>query len=284
VPPLVARATALRDQIARLAALRDEITQARRRQEEERVALGAEEARIGRLVARKAVLQQRAVAGARQSARREVQLAAQARDLRELIARLEAERKAREEEEARRRAEEERRAEAQRQARLAAPHGAREGHAIEVTAPPPLHLDATAPRTVRPFREAQGAMVFPASGTLVRRYGETDEVGVATKGMTIETRPGAQIVAPFDGRVEFAGRFQGYGQILIIAHGDGYHSLLAGLERVDDSVGQWLVAGEPVGVMPGGGERSRLYLELRHDGQPVDPLPWLTARDEKVSG
>jgi septal ring factor EnvC (AmiA/AmiB activator) len=92
------------------------------------------------------------------------------------------------------------------------------------------------------------------------------------------------VVAPWDGRVEFAGPFRGYGQILIIEHGDGYHSLLAGLERIDVAVGQALVAGEPVGVVKSGEGKPSLYLELRRHGQPIDPLPWLSLRDEKVTG
>ena len=91
-------------------------------------------------------------------------------------------------------------------------------------------------------------------------------------------------MAPFDGQVMFAGPFRGYGHILIIGHGDGYHSLLAGLDRVDCSVGQWLVAGEPVGAMPEGTEKPRLYLELRHNNQPINPLPWLVTHAEKVNG
>jgi septal ring factor EnvC (AmiA/AmiB activator) len=97
-------------------------------------------------------------------------------------------------------------------------------------------------------------------------------------------RPGGQVIAPFDGRIEFAGPFRGYGQILIIEHGDGYHSLLAGLDRIDGEVGQWLVAGEPVGVMPSDGPGPTLYLELRRHEQPINPLPWLATRDDKVSG
>jgi septal ring factor EnvC (AmiA/AmiB activator) len=127
-------------------------------------------------------------------------------------------------------------------------------------------------------------MIYPASGRLMVRYGENDEFGMASKGLTFETRAGAQVIAPFDGRVLFSGPFKGYGQILIIEHGDGYHSLLAGLDRVQGVVGQWLVAGEPVGLMAGGDAKPHLYLELRHDGQPINPLPWLATRDEKVSG
>jgi septal ring factor EnvC (AmiA/AmiB activator) len=102
--------------------------------------------------------------------------------------------------------------------------------------------------------------------------------------VTFATRPGAEVVAPFDGRVLFAGAFRGYGQILIIGHGDGYHSLVAGLDRIDSSVGQWLVAGEPIGRMSADEAKPRLYLELRHNGQPINPLPWLATRDAKVKG
>jgi septal ring factor EnvC (AmiA/AmiB activator) len=122
------------------------------------------------------------------------------------------------------------------------------------------------------------------SGRVARRYGETDELGQSARGVALETRPGAQVVAPFDGRIMFAGPFRGYGQILIIEHGDGYHSLLAGLERIDGAVGQWLVAGEPVGAMKSGGAKPKLYLELRRHGQPINPLPFLATRDDKGTG
>ena len=168
--------------------------------------------------------------------------------------------------------------------RLREPRAEQQAPGIEVVAPPPVIPDPSKPKTLRPFAKARGALLYPASGTLMRRYGENDELGVASKGLTFETRPGAQVVAPYDGRVLFAGPFKGYGQILIIEHSDGYHSLLAGLDRVESTAGQWLVAGEPVGVMPGGESKPRLYLELRHDGQPINPMPWLAPRDEKVSG
>ncbi len=83
----------------------------------------------------------------------------------------------------------------------------------------------------------------------------------------------------------FAGPFRGYGQLLIIAHGEGYHTLLAGIDRVDGAVGQLLLAGEPVGQMGASpGRKPELYVELRHDGDPIDPTPWLAATETKVSG
>ena len=109
-----------------------------------------------------------------------------------------------------------------------------------------------------------------------------------TKGVAIRSRPGAPVVAPFDGRVLYAGPFRSYGLILIIDHGQGYHTLLAGLGRLHMAVGQTVLAGEPIGVMARNNElsadRPDLYLELRHDGTPIDPLPWLALETGIASG
>jgi septal ring factor EnvC (AmiA/AmiB activator) len=74
----------------------------------------------------------------------------------------------------------------------------------------------------------------------------------------------------------FSGPFRSYGLLLIVECTDGHHVVMAGFGRLDTSTGSRLLAGEPVGVMgEGEGGRARLYLELRRDGQPVDPRPWL---------
>ncbi len=133
--------------------------------------------------------------------------------------------------------------------------------------------------------KARGKLPFPVVGRLVGRYGQMTETGLTRKGITIETRPGAQVVAPYGGRVMFAGAFKGYGQLLIIEHGEGYHSLLAGLARIDSVIGQQILSGEPAGVMGGGkNEAPILYVELRRNGHPINPLPWLAARKSKVNG
>jgi septal ring factor EnvC (AmiA/AmiB activator) len=139
-------------------------------------------------------------------------------------------------------------------------------------------------RSERPFSQAHGRLPYPARGQVVGAYGQTNEVGNTTKGITIQTRKGAQVIAPYDGQVVFAGPFRGYGLLLIIEHSEGYHTLLAGMAQVDCSVGQKLTAGEPVGVMGQDESKPSLYVELRHGGQPVNPLPWLTAQKSKASG
>ncbi|HZT20075.1 MAG TPA: peptidoglycan DD-metalloendopeptidase family protein [Dongiaceae bacterium] len=133
-----------------------------------------------------------------------------------------------------------------------------------------------APASVRAFPSGGGGLVSPVVGPIVQRFGTAEAAGSTAKGIVIRTRPGSPVLAPFDGQVVFRGPFRSYGEILIIQHGGGYHSLLAGLGRCDAAVGQWVLAGEPVGVMgsPEDGN-AKLYIELRRDGHPIDPAPWL---------
>lgn len=132
------------------------------------------------------------------------------------------------------------------------------------------------PQGLRPFPTA-GQINRPARGDIIRFYGQDAGFGQTSKGIVISTRPNAQITAPFDGKVAFAGQFQSLGLILIIEHSDGYHSVLAGMSRIDANAGQWILAGEPIGVMgPPATELEGLYVELRRNGQPVNPMQWIS--------
>lgn len=145
-------------------------------------------------------------------------------------------------------------------------------------------LSLPRPNALRHFPD-HGPITLPVRGDLARHYGDNTQYGATSKGITIETRAGARVVAPYDGKVVFAGPFRGYGQILIIEHSGGYHTLLSGLETVDTDVGQWLLAGEPVGVMAKvANTKPRLYFELRREGQPVNPLPWFAEYRGKDRG
>lgn len=133
------------------------------------------------------------------------------------------------------------------------------------------------------FANAKGSLPPPVRGNIITVYGEVTKTGSHARGITIKTRSNAQVIAPFDGVVLFAGSFRGYGQLLIIEHGDGYHTLLAGMDKIDVNVNQGLLAGEPIGLMSKEKEPS-LYLELRKNGQPVNPKPWLASvNNDKVS-
>jgi murein hydrolase activator len=133
-----------------------------------------------------------------------------------------------------------------------------------------------------PFDKAKGTLPLPAQGKRLKAFGVKDDVGGKTEGIYMETREGAQITAPSDGWVIYAGQFRSYGQLLIINAGGGYHILLAGLDQIYTTVGQFVLAGEPVATMGktpsgSGSVQSRnpvLYIEFRKDARPVDPDPW----------
>ena len=141
-----------------------------------------------------------------------------------------------------------------------------------------------------PFSAARGTLPLPARGVIVQRFNQPDETGQPAKGIRVETPDAAKVISVWDGKVVFAGPFRDYGQLLIISHGEGYHTLLAGMERLDVIVAQWLLAGEPVGAMSQ--DRSvnvqnsapTLYIELRRNGRSINPLPWLAAGERKVRG
>lgn len=126
------------------------------------------------------------------------------------------------------------------------------------------------------FEKSRGALLYPARGYIVQNYGETTVSGSHVKGMTISAREKAQVIAPFDGSILFAGPFKNYGQLLIIDNGGGYLTLLAGLGEINTSVGQEVLAGEPVGLMDT--SNPRLYIEIRKNGHAIDPKPWFIPR------
>jgi len=151
------------------------------------------------------------------------------------------------------------------------------------------------------FVSAKGRLSLPVSGTKIREFGVPDGAGSNEKGISVATRPGAQVTAPCDGWVVYAAPYRSYGQLLILNVGGGYHVLLAGMERITVDPGQFVLTGEPVAVM-GSGTRVAsasaagsssvvgsaqpvLYIEFRKDGTPIDSTPWwATTVNEKVGG
>ena len=197
-------------------------------------------------------------------------LASQANDLRDLLNKLEKQRqeKLRRQEEERRRLAELKAAEARRAAEET--KKLEEKQRADLIKFKPEVINEVGEN----FVKAKGHLLRPARGPVVTAYGEQMSKGVTSKGIIIKTRSQAQVISPYDGTVIFAGPFRGYGNLIIIEHGQGYLSLLAGLEEVDCELGQMLLAGEPVGQMPESGD-ARLYVELRKDNHPVNPLTWI---------
>lgn len=281
VPELRGRAEAIADDLRLMRELRAELEAERIRLKAELADLEAQRQSMDELIAARRHEQQQLGAEARAEAKRLQEYARQAKSLEALIARLEAEYA-------------ERKQVAEHAARTLTKRPEVKRPGADVAARPQPR-PSSAPSRVQgaagqSFASVKGSLPMPARGPVVRRFGERDELGNASKGIMIETRSAAQVVAPHDGQVVFAGPFRNYGQILIISHGDGYHTLLAGMSRISGVVGQWVLAGEPIGIMVdndgsgGVNSRSRLYVELRSNGKPVNPLLWLAAGDGKVSG
>jgi murein hydrolase activator len=120
-----------------------------------------------------------------------------------------------------------------------------------------------------------GAPLAPAVGNRLRRFGE-EVNGGRQEGATFATRSGAQVIAPLDARVQYAGVFRTYGLMAILDVGNGVLVVLSGPDALYVEAGQWVLAGEPIGRMAVQKSPSpELYLEVRRNGQPIDPEKWL---------
>jgi septal ring factor EnvC (AmiA/AmiB activator) len=264
IPQLEADAQILKKELETLARLSEQAAARRNALALEQSALQEKRKSLAILAAKKRSLLRTTRAEQEKADSRARKLARQARNLRELLANVERDRKKSRKQQLNR---------------------------------PPQRLTARLlrPPTAKPrpkgnmgrFSRARGRLSQPVIGRIATTFGARPKgAPVAAKGVRFATRPGAQVVTPFGGEIVFSGPFRGYGPLLIIDHGEGYHSLLAGLGRIDAAVGQKLLTGEPIGIMPRTAKGTlRLYMELRQDGRPIDPLPWLAAPpNSKVSG
>jgi septal ring factor EnvC (AmiA/AmiB activator) len=127
------------------------------------------------------------------------------------------------------------------------------------------------------FRQLKGSLRLPVRGELANHFGSPREgSGVAWKGLLIRARPGEEVRAIAPGRVVFADWLRGFGNLLILDHGDGYLSLYAYNEALLKQVGDRVGSGESIGTVgsSGGSAETGLYFEIRHQGRPIDPLSW----------
>ena len=134
------------------------------------------------------------------------------------------------------------------------------------------------------FGDARGKLSLPAQGQVLLLFGEPDALGRETQGTMIATLAGAQVTAPADGKVEFAGSFRSYGQMVILNPGGGYRVLLAGMDKLTANVGEFLRAGEPVGEMGGGPASVTLFGDVAPDGRPVLYIEFRNGTDAIDSG
>lgn len=282
LPKLQSQADTLGRELQALVSLRQGILDQREQLARDREELESERLRLSELMQQKKRLEVAARRKAEKERRKLADLATRARDLESLMGSIE-------------------------QYERNKPSGNQIASAV-----PPSAATALRPRSLTPepglnrrLQDVKGKLRPPVTGTLVRRFQDKDRMGQPSKGVTLRTRPGAQVVAPFDSTIMFAQPYRGYGQLLILSTGGGYHFVLAGMTKIYGVEGQKLLEGEPVGVMGASEEDVQvldvpratgtgdalsanagpeLYFEIRKNGKPINPLPWLaTARLERTS-
>ena len=139
---------------------------------------------------------------------------------------------------------------------------------------------ADIPRQVddnRPFATRRGQLGRPLAGSVLAAFGGRLPDGRSSDGLLIAGTAGAEVRAAAPGRVAYSDWLKGYGLLVILDHGDGWMSLYAFNDALLKDVGDWVRSGEPLATVgsSGGQGRPGLYFELRRNGQPQDPKPWL---------
>jgi septal ring factor EnvC (AmiA/AmiB activator) len=132
-----------------------------------------------------------------------------------------------------------------------------------------------------PFSEQRGKLPDPVRGVLLASYGRVFDPDTRTatfrKGVAWEAPVGTPVHAVASGRVRYAGRFRGYGNVVILDHGADHFTVSAHLDRIDVAMGEAVAAGAPIGTVgeTGSLEGPRLYFEIRRGGEALDPATWL---------
>ncbi len=139
----------------------------------------------------------------------------------------------------------------------------------------------TAPGDGAIFSDLRGLLALPVRGELGSRFGgQRADGGVTWKGLFIAAKSGDEVRAVAAGRVVYADWLRGFGNLLIIDHGESYMTLYANAEALLKRVGEVIRGGETVATVgnSGGNTESGLYFEMRHEGRPFDPLDWVKLR------
>lgn len=166
-------------------------------------------------------------------------------------------------------------------------------------------LEADVGPPLSDFEAAEGALPMPVVGSVLRGFDQADAAGVHRPGLVIATGPAALVTAPWTSSIRYRGPLLDHGNVMILEPAKGYLIVMAGLSRLFGEVGDVVIAGDPVGMMPGleapaaefgadfvlsaaaGGDAARmqtLYLELRKGKQALDPADWFAPNPVIGSG
>ncbi|MBX7501206.1 peptidoglycan DD-metalloendopeptidase family protein [Qipengyuania sp. YG27] len=248
IPLVRQRTAALRSDLDRARSLEVAAREALADRRDNEVALRQRRSQLVALAEQERLKAKQAAGGADREAERALVLSEEARDLDQLVGRLEAAGALRE--------------------RLAALPGP-----LPRPADPTAARLSAAPQPMPSATEPPARYQLPVAGAITAGFGEAEASGLRQAGIALAARPRAQIVAPGAGRIAFAGPYRGYGRIVIVEHAHGWTSLVTGLATLDVAVGQQVTAGSPLGLAPA--QRGEVTLELRQGGEPVNPLDHL---------
>jgi septal ring factor EnvC (AmiA/AmiB activator) len=264
VPELRDKAKAVQTSLDELSAIHDESQTECEARGKAIADLQASQDELSRLQAEKKAQAEKAAGDLRAEKARAAELASKAKSLEDLLAALE---KKKREDEAKQLAE----AKAAEQAAADAKR----------------KQDELIMQAALPLSAARGKLALPVNGRITRHFGDDTGLGTSLQGMAIGTEPNMNVISPVAAKVEFAGSFRSYGELLILNAGEGYLVLLAGMKQISVELGQTVKAGEPLGQMGDGpsnlavlGETAKipeLYVEFRKDNTAIDPAPWWAA-------
>jgi murein hydrolase activator len=285
LPQMRAETLRLQNDLIELVRLRDAAQSERATLAHRRDELTLQRANLEQMIEERRAASQQMTSDRAAQEERARKLAEQATSVKDLIARMEKESQA---------------------ARLAA-QAAKEAEARREAADAQASREQRAKALAQPFRDParlvpavgfadlKGKLQPPAVGPFVRRFGEQDGYGGAERGDSLQVRENGLVSAPCDGWVAYAGPYRSYGGLLIINAGGGYYVVLAGVARINVGVGQFVLAGEPVASMGDGSVKTAaavaigakqpiLYVEIRRDGNSIDPSPWWARSDTRKVG
>ncbi len=143
------------------------------------------------------------------------------------------------------------------------------------------------------FKAFKGKLPLPVAGALLRDFNETDAAGIKRPGIVVTARPLSLVTAPIAATIRFVGAFLDYGKVVILEPEPGYLMVIAGLDQIYVEFGQIINTGDPIGLLggkqpeaqdflieasKGGGTigQESLYIEIRNNGKPVDPINWFS--------
>ncbi len=128
--------------------------------------------------------------------------------------------------------------------------------------------------------DVKGRLVYPVKGKIINRFGrkmdKRFDTYIVYNGINLKVEKGTDVRSIFHGKVLYTGTLEGYGKIIIIGHGDDYHSLYGHLDNIRAEMGDWVKEGTVIGESGDTGSLlgATLYLEIRHKGKPVEPTRW----------